>query len=450
MVNNTQSFINAAAFAKANDLTLYLPAGNYKCTEDIVITGVKHIIFDGTINMATGKVLDISYDSYLAPCDWKITNVSNGLLRLSGLNSSMIEVIKANEMEIYAHGDNPKKEFTAYNNFTLGKIDSFRIFSEGVKAGWINENKFYGGRMNNITIDGNYHHDNNIFYGTMLEGFTLTINKGNSNYFYDVRMEGNNTITFEKGTGDNIIFRSWQSTLYSYLRNSVEIPYTNRGLNNQVVSNLDTFHRKETFFNINSESENYALSTLKRNKYDLTIMQTNGLLYESDLIELINPFGIIAKSDKSLFLIYMYAYDANKNLLLTEQTNFTSLAGGIFNVSTGAYEFGTNVGSQFTGIPVFPNGTVKYIKYRIQTGVSTLGQVFNYLSLIKIEPNIYHTQMKVSNMFNNWRHTTAPTTGTWELGDKVYNSNPISGRYIGWVCIKAGNSGTWRGFGLIE
>ncbi|MGE8078362.1 hypothetical protein [Peribacillus loiseleuriae] len=95
----------------------------------------------------------------------------------------------------------------------------------------------------------------------------------------------------------------------------------------------------------------------------MTIIRSNGLLYESDLIELINPFGIIAKFDKSLFLIYMYAYDANKNYLLTEQTNFTSLAGGIFNVSTGAYEFGTNVGTQFTGIPVFPNGTVKYIKY---------------------------------------------------------------------------------------
>lgn len=45
--------------------------------------------------------------------------------------------------------------------------------------------------------------------------------------------------------------------------------------------------------------------------------------------------------------------------------------------------------------------------------------------------------------------SSAPTTGTYSLGDIVYNSNPSAGGYLGWVCIEAGTPGTWKGFGLI-
>jgi hypothetical protein len=45
---------------------------------------------------------------------------------------------------------------------------------------------------------------------------------------------------------------------------------------------------------------------------------------------------------------------------------------------------------------------------------------------------------------------TAPTTGNWEIGDKLYNSQPSSTEHIGTVCTEAGNPGTWKGFGLIE
>lgn len=45
--------------------------------------------------------------------------------------------------------------------------------------------------------------------------------------------------------------------------------------------------------------------------------------------------------------------------------------------------------------------------------------------------------------------SAAPTTGTWKVGDKVYNTAPAAGGYIGWVCIVAGTPGTWKGFGTI-
>ena len=47
------------------------------------------------------------------------------------------------------------------------------------------------------------------------------------------------------------------------------------------------------------------------------------------------------------------------------------------------------------------------------------------------------------------RVASYPTTGTWSKGEIVYNADPDSGEYIGWVCVTAGTPGTWKGFGLI-
>lgn len=46
--------------------------------------------------------------------------------------------------------------------------------------------------------------------------------------------------------------------------------------------------------------------------------------------------------------------------------------------------------------------------------------------------------------------TTAPTTGKWNLGDQVRNSNPselgsAASKYVivGWICVSPGEPGTW-------
>ena len=44
----------------------------------------------------------------------------------------------------------------------------------------------------------------------------------------------------------------------------------------------------------------------------------------------------------------------------------------------------------------------------------------------------------------------APTTGSNNIGDIVYNNNPEAGGWMGWVCIVSGTPGTWNRFGKIE
>jgi len=47
--------------------------------------------------------------------------------------------------------------------------------------------------------------------------------------------------------------------------------------------------------------------------------------------------------------------------------------------------------------------------------------------------------------------TSVPTTGTWEVGDIVWNRTPIAGGTLGWVCTTGGGAGTFvfKTFGTI-
>jgi hypothetical protein len=43
----------------------------------------------------------------------------------------------------------------------------------------------------------------------------------------------------------------------------------------------------------------------------------------------------------------------------------------------------------------------------------------------------------------------APTSGRYKQGDLVWNNNPVTEGFIGWVCVKAGEPGSWAPFGRI-
>jgi hypothetical protein len=50
------------------------------------------------------------------------------------------------------------------------------------------------------------------------------------------------------------------------------------------------------------------------------------------------------------------------------------------------------------------------------------------------------------------RNTASPTNGNYKVGDIIFNSAPVSGGYVGWVCVAYAPTpyGTWKTFGLIS
>jgi hypothetical protein len=46
--------------------------------------------------------------------------------------------------------------------------------------------------------------------------------------------------------------------------------------------------------------------------------------------------------------------------------------------------------------------------------------------------------------------SAAPGSGTWAVGDIVYNTAPAAAGNLGWVCTTGGTPGTWKTFGTIQ
>lgn len=65
--------------------------------------------------------------------------------------------------------------------------------------------------------------------------------------------------------------------------------------------------------------------------------------------------------------------------------------------------------------------------------------------------NINNTTKELMNSWNQGHdhRGSAPTTGTWAVGDIVWDTSPTAGGTIGWVCTTAGTPGTWKAFGTI-
>lgn len=59
-------------------------------------------------------------------------------------------------------------------------------------------------------------------------------------------------------------------------------------------------------------------------------------------------------------------------------------------------------------------------------------------------------RMRLTRSVQPGARAAAPTTGTWEQGDRVYNEDPIAGGFVGWVCVTTGTPGTWKSFGVIS
>jgi hypothetical protein len=49
----------------------------------------------------------------------------------------------------------------------------------------------------------------------------------------------------------------------------------------------------------------------------------------------------------------------------------------------------------------------------------------------------------LGNRYRQYYALAAPTTGTWNVGDRVFNANPSVGQPKGWICTNATGSGTW-------
>lgn len=92
-------------------------------------------------------------------------------------------------------------------------------------------------------------------------------------------------------------------------------------------------------------------------------------------------------------------------------------------------------GSTYTGIQY--RGTDCILFHNTSNGVIGLG--------VPYFPNGY----ALSTTVKHTAASAAPTTGTWQRGEVIWNNSPSAGGYVGWVCVTSGTPGTWKQFGAI-
>ncbi len=450
--DNYAKLVALVTAAQTNDKGLYIPNGSYYCSENLVIQGIRNIVIDGEIVMAPGKMLDVVYNAASTNgCNWNINTVT-GKIRISGVKNGIVKINDATVLELYANGDDPLKESLAYSQFHLGNINTFNILSEGVSEGWINENTFYGGRIDFINIDGNYPHNHNTFYKLMIEGATVNIVKGNSNRFYDCRFEGHNVVNFGVEAFDNVFTATWVSGKGYYLRNAGAInigEVNDLGVSNRVIYADDSSTEKKVVYAVNYDSNNFPVELILKNQFNLQTKDTWETFFETGLIKLTGDMAIHLVSDVAICRPRVYFYDEFKQLITTATSliEHVSHIGMTWDLAYDTNLFSLNYdGSEVStfGMAIFKTIPAKYIKIGLAFGGSL--KTFENLELSVRTMNRKTLNVPLSSRFQRYSSPTIPTDGYWKIGNVVYNSVPSSGKPIGWICTAEGSPGTWKSF----
>jgi hypothetical protein len=166
----------------------------------------------------------------------------------------------------------------------------------------------------------------------------------------------------------------------------------------------------------------------------------------------------ISQNSKTIF--------SGNSLISTTATPWAAIINRDFFVSGNRFQVSTGTGILLVGAGTVISGN--YItgpaNYSVDASLST-GSVIsgNYVDkniLLASDtvsfdnagqptPNWNYGYIGTKKNVTNPNVNAAPVSGTWAVGDKVWNFTPTAGGYIGWVCVTAGTPGTWKEFGTI-
>lgn len=434
--DNHQLLLNLITKAKQQGKGLYVPNGKYYCSDDVVIDEILNVWIDGEIVMAEGKTLKIIGGRGSESYDLMVRRVSGGKLQICGFFNSYIKVMGATELELYANGDlDYWHHAMAYNEVTLGRIETFRIFSEGTVEGWINENTFYGGRIFNLFIDGNYPHNHNIFYNPKIENGTIEINRGSQNRLYDVRLEGENTITFGSNAHSNKVFNSWNGNSAGPAFSLSSPKYTDNGVGNEVIGASRMELESVELMNINSERFNMEL--FDKNEEKLSAVASYQNIYGSGIHEIDKNFGINVESDQPLFRIRVTLYDENKNKIRDDN----AIEGSALDYYSSNEYFGTRFNLDRLYVAIKKGYDAKYFSVDVITGDSTDGILFKGVRISVTTKKSENSSNLVdeARIQNRMISNRLPTSTDFRRGKVVYHGAPLAGRAFGWVYDGSGN-----------
>ena len=184
---------------------------------------------------------------------------------------------------------------------------------------------------------------------------------------------------------------------------------------------------------------------------------------KSNLREVGHLKGLIVDGSMRIDQYMIYNSETNRLGLGTEDPNSAlSIAEDGVEVVIGTKEsvrgyIGTHASNNFdivtdstTRISVTSSGNILLGNPKLApVQVSVHGRISVRVSTPDPEVDLH---VNGSVKFNNRLQTVSgsyPTSGSFNSGDIVWNSDPRINHYVGWVCVQAGSPGIWEPFGKI-
>ena len=435
--DDTEALSICAENCRSFGFDLTADSGDYLISSDINMRYIKRIKFYGNITgnytIAAGNT---SADG--SGCDLNFKSLKH--LYLIGLKNSLISFLYCDKLSIFADGDITSDSSTAYCQISGSYCKEIDIDSKGTgdNIGWINENIFRIKRVEVISINGNYQHNNNHFEHCNLERGVLNFNSARNNYI-SARCEGGVTIN-SNDAQSNFIEKEYYYR--HYFADDVTEDVNGGAVTFYPVNKLQT---ERPLFIIDRYNKSFPVGSLLFRENGTFSGNTYNSIFRSNLIKLDKTFALKLKSDARVFRVQLNFYDENKNRILTEVDNFFD--GRMSYNASGNWSYTINTNVNADSVLFFP-GSAKYVEYNVIFGNNTESVSVEYVT-IKLLKYI-NTDIYISNTLKNNVYTSVPTSGYWEKGQQLLAANPAPGTYIGIICTESGTPGTWRNFAQIQ
>lgn len=214
-------------------------------TDDVgVIVGDSSNLRHGrTIRLASVKHADVGYFDH----EWE-----HPAIRVMGLMGGRLTVNNASLLELYADDSVLDDSSVAYNEIRTQRVNHLRLLGTG--DGWINENTFYGGSFNRITVTGPYSHDSNTWHKPSLEGDHVLVDfqTGHHNLIENARSEGGAKVRFSESADRNTVIALYLDN--PALLHGGFVVDEDLGMENTVTSVASRQHTPQTLFSLSSET----------------------------------------------------------------------------------------------------------------------------------------------------------------------------------------------------
>ena len=435
--DDTKAISNCISNCIKFNLTLSADPGSYKISSDVSMRYVNRIDFKGDIITDNDSVVIIGNSSADASgCIFNFNKVKN--IKVLGVKNSMISFLYCDTLHIFADGDDATASSTAYSQFSGAFCKEIILQSTGDNIGWINENVFRIKRVEKISIDGNYPHNNNHFEHCNLEKGTVNFLNARNNYI-SARCEGNISISSSGESEANFIEKEYYYKHYF----AEDIKEDSKGtVSFYPVNKLQS---ERELFRLDAYNKSFPIGSLYFNENGSFTGVTYNPIFRSNLIKIDNTFALKMICDNTALRVQLNFYDENKNRITTPVDNFAD--GRMQFVEGGSWSYVVSANVNKDSVVFYP-GVAKYVEYNVIFGNNAESKPLEFIK-IKLLKYI-NTDINIKNTLVNNVYSAVPAQGYWEKGQILYAKNPTPNTYLGIVCVESGAPGVWKNFAQIQ